>query len=87
MDGRIRPEHFSADIRSWQPGAPGQTAYHGRLRDIVERVEIDAIREALTEHGGNILRPAEDLGLTSNGLKDKMARYGVMLMITTKLTR
>jgi len=77
LDGCIRPEHFSADIRSWQPGAPGQTAYQGRLRDIVERVEIDAIREALTEQGGNILRTAEDLGLTRKGLKDKMTRYGI----------
>jgi len=43
----------------------------------VEKLEIDLISQILKKNDGNILRSAEELGLTRKGLKDKMARYGI----------
>jgi two-component system response regulator HupR/HoxA len=49
----------------------------GTLKDRVERVEADAIRETLTRLRGNKSRAAEELGLSRVGLRAKLARYGM----------
>jgi len=49
----------------------------GTLRDRVERVEIEAIRDALVRFDGNRTRVAEALGLSRTGLREKMRRLGL----------
>ncbi len=47
------------------------------LKDAVENLEKQLIREILRETGGNITRTAERLGLSRVGLQKKMKRYGL----------
>jgi len=51
--------------------------YRGRLKDLVEKIEIDVIKSTLTEYQGNFVQTAEVLGLSRKGLKTKMARYKI----------
>lgn len=43
----------------------------------VERIEQTLISQALDEHDGNLSRTARALGLSRQGLKNKMRRYGL----------
>jgi transcriptional regulator with PAS, ATPase and Fis domain len=56
-------------------GSPG--ARGGSLRERVERLEYDVIREALEQSGGNRSQAARELGLTRQGLRYKMRRLGM----------
>ena len=47
------------------------------LRERIERVEAQAIREALEHCGGNRRKMAEALGLSRPGLRYKMRRLGL----------
>jgi transcriptional regulator with GAF, ATPase, and Fis domain len=49
----------------------------GTLRERVELVEIEAIREALDRHDWNRTQAAEALGLSRQGLRYKMRRLGI----------
>jgi Nif-specific regulatory protein len=53
------------------------SGYHGKLREVIERVERDLLTATLEQTDGNILKTSKLLGLTRKGLKDKMARYGI----------
>ena len=64
--------------------APGQRADPSeisgselRLTDVVGRVERHAIREALRQSQGNKSQAARLLGLSRNGLAQKMSRHGL----------
>jgi two-component system response regulator HupR/HoxA len=57
------------------PIAVGASA--GLLRQHVERVEAELIREAMERHGGNKTRVAGELGLTRVGLRMKLAKLGL----------
>jgi len=56
-------------------GAPAARA--GTLRDRLERVEVEALREALDRYEGNRTRMAEALGLSRVGLRNKLRRHGL----------
>jgi len=49
----------------------------GTLRDLVDRVETEAIRNTLARFGGNRRRAAEALGLSRPGLRYKLRRLGL----------
>ncbi len=49
----------------------------GTLKERVERLEAEVIREALQRLHGNKSRVAEELGLSRVGLRAKLARYGL----------
>jgi hydrogenase-4 transcriptional activator len=49
----------------------------GTLEQAVSELEMQMIRAALTRHGWNISRVANELGLTRRGLYLKIARYGI----------
>ncbi|MBW2269181.1 MAG: sigma 54-interacting transcriptional regulator [Deltaproteobacteria bacterium] len=61
-----RPDHLIAPA-DWS----------GTLKDLVDRVESDAIRAALTRCDDNRSRAAASLGLTRPGLRYKMRRLGL----------
>ena len=43
----------------------------------LERIEQEAVRRALSKHGGNISRAAADLGLTRKSLYRRIEKYGL----------
>ncbi len=51
----------------------------GELKEMVERVEREAVIRALAECRGNVLAASRVLGLTRKGLVNKIKRYNVVL--------
>jgi transcriptional regulator with PAS, ATPase and Fis domain len=51
----------------------------GRLKDVVQRVECRLVKEALKAAAGNRSRAAKALGLSRQGLLNKIARYEIDL--------
>jgi transcriptional regulator with PAS, ATPase and Fis domain len=49
----------------------------GRLKDVVRRVEERMISQALAEAGGNRSRAARVLGLSRQGLLNKITAYSI----------
>jgi two-component system response regulator HupR/HoxA len=56
---------------------PAGEAEGATLKDRLENVEAQVIRDALQRHRGNKTRVAEELGLTRVGLRMKLARLGL----------
>ena len=79
IDSVIDVEDFSAEIIAAGAGSFETSGYRGKLRDAVEKVEIDLINRTLADTDRNILKSSKLLGLTRKGLKDKIARYGITL--------
>jgi transcriptional regulator with GAF, ATPase, and Fis domain len=76
-DGIIKPkdlsgEFFNADYESIETDKGT-----GNLKKIIEGVERDIIKSALSRNGGNISKTSEELGLTRKGLTNKINRYGI----------
>ena len=60
--------------------APRETDAHGAdesLRSRVQKIELEAIAQALERYDGNRTRVAEALGLSRVGLRQKMRRLGI----------
>jgi len=78
-DGCINVKNISPEliVSSDEYGDTGN--YQGRLRDIVEKVEVDLITSTLAEYKGNIVQTSKALGVSRQGLKDKIARYKIDL--------
>ena len=79
----ILPAHLSESVRVAQ-AAPGRLAVDlepGDIKEVVaaltERAERQLIRAALQKTGDNKARAAQVLGLTREGLRKKMLRYGM----------
>jgi len=77
--GRVRFDDLSAEVRGVQPTAAEPAIKRERLSltGEVERLEQDRIREALVRCRYNQLRTAKDLGLSRQGLLNKLKRYGI----------
>jgi transcriptional regulator with PAS, ATPase and Fis domain len=76
-EGLIDVKDLSDPIKGIDVNQATISAYRGKLRDIVDKVEREVIAATLAENDGNISRTAEVLGLTRKGLKDKKTRYGL----------
>jgi len=57
--------------------AAGEPAGDGTLKQQLDRVERDALRDALDRFHGNRTRMAEALGLSRVGLRNKLRRHGL----------
>jgi transcriptional regulator with PAS, ATPase and Fis domain len=77
-DNRIDIEHLSLEVGCVNIDSEKTVGFHGKLRDIVEKVEKQVIAATLKEFKGNILQASKVLGLTRKGLKDKMSRYQIL---------
>lgn len=75
----IRRQHLSDKIaRLGKSGySSGSISDSGSLKDAVQRVEERMIREALEQTGGNRSKAAKMLGLSRQGLLNKIATYNV----------
>jgi len=72
----LGPELTSPALRAPRP-ARSRCGGTLTLKERVEEFEAGIIADALTRHGGNISRAADELGLSRVGLRGKMARYGL----------
>ncbi len=72
----IEPEHLSESIQGRDAGRVASG--NGRsLREVVEELERQLIRDALDAEGYNQVRAARALGLSRQGLIKKMKRYEI----------
>ncbi|RPJ45048.1 MAG: AAA family ATPase [Candidatus Latescibacterota bacterium] len=72
--GWIDREHLSETIRD---GYQETAAEPATLQEKLERLERAEILQVLDRTGGNKTRAARELGLSRQGLKNKLARYGI----------
>lgn len=75
----ILSEGPSLQLTDFSVGSDGIVARQSASRDVatLEAVERDAIARALINHGRNISRAAQDLGLTRASLYRRMQKYGL----------
>lgn len=78
-DGRITAETLSqyGDSRTWPPSSfehaqPRRPSGSARLKEAVERVESELVRDAMARHRGNKKRVAKDLGISRSYLYKKL---------------
>jgi transcriptional regulator with PAS, ATPase and Fis domain len=75
--GIIDTKDLSPDLFASAGDQASSSGYRGRLKDIVEKVEMEVIKASLAEFRGNVLQTSKALGLTRKGLKNKMTRYNI----------
>jgi Nif-specific regulatory protein len=77
-DGFIQPTHLSPRIRQSEEATAGRfRQIKGTLKEMVEHVEKQILREALEEHDNNKSATAKTLGITREGLHKKLRGYGM----------
>lgn len=69
----IREDHFLGDE---SPAEPASGSSGKSLKDRVTALEIQMIRDAMSQTGGDKRRTAKMLGLSLQGLLNKLKRYG-----------
>jgi two-component system NtrC family response regulator len=70
----IRPEHLPQRFLMRQAAVPFRAAGTLNLRDL----EMQAIHEALSRHGGNKPKAAEELGISLKTLYNKLNQSAVL---------
>jgi Nif-specific regulatory protein len=75
----IREEHLSEKVRTGAVRVPAADGMHGTLQEVTLQIEQRMILETLRNTGGNRSQAAKLLGLTRQGLLNKIARYGIQL--------
>ncbi len=77
-DGFIQRVHLSPRILQSEAAAMGRfQTIKGTLKEMVEHVEKQILREALEEHDNNKTATAKVLGITREGLHKKLKGYGM----------
>jgi DNA-binding NtrC family response regulator len=83
-DERVDVDDLSPEIRRATSSGPASVGRRDRrgaprttLREAVEAAELAAIREALADSGGNLLRAARALAVERNTLKRKLRAFGL----------
>lgn len=66
--------------RSWADMPAADMVAAGTLKERVESLEEEIIRDSLNRHRWNISRVADELGLSRVGLRAKLQRYGLERM-------
>jgi transcriptional regulator with GAF, ATPase, and Fis domain len=72
----LAPPSWESTAASTDASAASSMSVVG-LKDAVERLEREMILGALRESGGNQTQAAKQLGITRQGLAQKMAKYGM----------
>jgi transcriptional regulator with PAS, ATPase and Fis domain len=75
-DGTITRDILSQRLRHVQTTQDKPSA-DSSLKERVEALEIELIKDALRETGGNILKAAQRLQMSRAGLHKKLQRYGI----------
>jgi Nif-specific regulatory protein len=78
-DNEITPEYLSERIKASTTNIGRHDAAAATLKEATAQVERQMIMDALCKTGGNRSQAARDLGLTRQGLLNKIARYDIKL--------
>ena len=77
-DKEIKEEHLSPKLKAASERSVSMDGISGAtLQQVTETIEQRMIREALKETKGNKSGAARTLGLTRQGLLNKIARYNI----------
>ena len=76
-DNEIKEEYLSEKITGSAEGAAMTSLDGMTLQEITEQMERQMVAKALRETGGNRSQAARKLGLTRQGLHNKIARYQI----------
>ena len=82
-DTKLTPDLLSPRVRLAAADADEErelslvSRLDGSLRERMDRLEAQVLREALLRHRGNKTRAARELGLSRVGLRAKLTRYGL----------
>ena len=76
---RINEEHLSEKITASSEECFPIQDTSGTLQEVIERIEQRMVFESLKKTGGNRSKAARMLGLTRQGLLNKIARYNIEL--------
>ncbi len=78
LDAGLLSPNFQSQARDWfEPDGGANPLDGGTLREKVEKLEEQVIRDALERHRWNISHVADELGLSRVGLRAKLQRYGL----------
>lgn len=75
--GQIRRKYLSAKLQTKAKDTVMSGKLQGTLKEITESIERQLVADALDKTKGNRTKAAEMLGLTRQGLMNKIARYNV----------
>jgi len=75
--GEIIEEYLSEKINPSKGGSSPFPVSEGNLKEVTERIEQQMVLQALEKTGGNRSQAARMLGLTRQGLLNKIARYHI----------
>ena len=78
-DKEITPEYLSERIKASTVSLGRHETSAATLKEATAQVERQMIQDALRKTGGNRSQAARDLGLTRQGLLNKIARYEIEL--------
>ena len=78
-DTEITEEYISERIRASSDPSDGQSTGAATLKEATANIERQMIIDALRKTGGNRSQAARDLGLTRQGLLNKITRYEIKL--------
>jgi Nif-specific regulatory protein len=78
-DKEITPEYLSERIKASTVSLGRHDTSAATLKEATAQVERQMIQDALRKTGGNRSQAARDLGLTRQGLLNKIARYKIKL--------
>ncbi|MBT8331460.1 MAG: sigma 54-interacting transcriptional regulator [Deltaproteobacteria bacterium] len=78
-DSEITPEYLSERVRSSANAGGHLAPPPATLKEATAKVERQMVMEALRKSGGNRSQAARELGLTRQGLLNKIARYEIKL--------
>jgi Nif-specific regulatory protein len=78
-EGEIREDHLSAKINGSSGEVHSLLGTEGKLKEVTDRIEQRMVLEALQKTRGNRSQAARILGLTRQGLLNKIARYKIKL--------
>lgn len=73
----IEPVDLGSDAESGEEPWPEVLPPATTLREAKERIEQDYILAAMERHGGNIVKAADELGVSRPTLYDLMKKHGL----------
>ncbi len=76
-DQFVQPHHLSPRIKQSESVALRTKPAKGTLKEMIEQIEKQILREALAEHDNNKSQTARTLGITREGLHKKLKNYGM----------
>ena len=76
-DPIVKPQHLSARVRDAEGSLIDRVKPKGALKEKIQALEMEILREALADHDGNKSQTAKTLGITREGLHKKLKNYGM----------